>query len=81
MYCIVEITKYPLSRDYEEHILDFILRLRSHDGLDISTSETSTIVRGEYDRVMSVVKEEMKVSFGTGGRTAFVLKVLNTERE
>jgi uncharacterized protein YqgV (UPF0045/DUF77 family) len=81
MYCIVEITKYHLSRDYEEHIRGFILRLRSHEGLDISTNETSTIVRGEYDRVMSVVNEEMRVSFVSGGRTAFVLKVLNTERE
>ena len=79
MYCIVEITKYPLSPDYEAHIKDFILRLQMHDGLDITTGETSTVVRGDYDLVMSIVKNEMKVSFDSGIRAAFVLKILNTE--
>jgi len=79
MYCIIEITKYPLNQDYEVPIKDFITRLIAHDSVDITTGETSTVVRGDYDRVMSVIQDEMKVSFSTGIRTAFVLKVLNTE--
>ena len=79
MYCIVEISKYPLTPDYEVPIKDFIARLNAHDGLDITTAETNTVVRGHYDLVMSVLKDEIKVSFGSGIRTAFVLKVLNTE--
>jgi uncharacterized protein YqgV (UPF0045/DUF77 family) len=79
MYCIVEITKYPLTRDYEGPVIDFIQRLKAHDGLDITTGETSTVVRGEYDLVMSVVQDEIKVSLDSTLRTAFVLKVLNTE--
>ncbi len=79
MYCIVEITKYPLTPDYEAPIIDFIRRLKAHEGLDITTGETSTVVRGDYDLVMSVVQDEMKLSLASGVRTAFVLKVLNTE--
>jgi len=79
MYCIVEITKYPLTQDYEEPIKDFIHRLQAHEGLDISTGDTSTVVRGDYDFLMPVLKDEMKISFDSGMRTAFVLKVLSTE--
>lgn len=79
MYCIVEITKYPLTPDYEGPIKDFINRLNTHVGLDITTGETSTVVRGDYDLVMSVMQDEMKVSLESGVRTAFVLKVLNTQ--
>lgn len=79
MYCIVEITKYPLTAEYEAPILDFITRLKSHEGLDISIGETSTVVRGDYDRVMSVLQDEMRDSLNSKARTAFILKVLNTE--
>jgi len=79
MYCIVEITKYPLSSDYEGPIKEFIQRLQSHEGFDITTGETSTVVRGDYDLVMSLLKDEMKNSFKSGIRIAFVLKILNTE--
>lgn len=77
MYTIVEITKYPLTPDYERPILDFIKRLKHHEDLDITVGETSTVVRGEYDRVMAVLTNEMSNSLGNGVRTSFVLKVLN----
>ena len=79
MYTIVEITKYPLTPDYERPILDFIGRLKHHDGLDITVGETSTVVRGDYDHVMSVLTGEMRSSLESGIRTSFVLKVLNVE--
>lgn len=79
MYCIVEITKYPLTPDYEAPIKDFIRRLKLHDRLDITTGETSTVVRGDYDLVMSVLQDEIRVSLDCGVRTSFVMKVLNTE--
>ena len=77
MYTIVEITKYPLTPEYEEPILDFIKRIKSHDGLDITVGETSTVVRGDYDNVMSILTQEMRKSLSGAVRTSFVLKVLN----
>jgi len=79
MYTIVEITKYPLTPDYEAPILEFIGRLNQYDDLDITTGETSTVIRGEYDRVMQILTSEMRTSLSGSIRTSFVLKVLNTE--
>ena len=79
MYCLTEITLYPLDKDYETPILDFISRLNAHPGLEISTGETSTVMRGDYDLVMKTLAHEMKVSLEGTTRMSFVLKVLNTE--
>ena len=79
MYTIVEITKYPLTPDYEAPILEFIKRLKQHEELDITVGETSTVVRGHYDKVMRALTDEMRVSLGGKVRTSFALKVLNVE--
>ena len=79
MYAIIEITKYPLTPDYETPILDFIGRLKSHEEFDMTVGETSTVIRGDYDRLMEVLQKEIKTSLSAGIRTSFVLKVLNTE--
>ena len=70
---------YPLIKDYEPPILNFIGRLKSHAAIDITVGETSTLVRGDYDTVMEILTNEMKVSLDDTVRTSFVLKVLNTE--
>ncbi len=77
MYTIVEITKYPLTPDYEEPILEFIGRIKKYDALDITVGETSTVVRGQYDTVMEMLTHEMRKSLDGKVRTSFVLKVLN----
>lgn len=77
MYTIVEITKYPLTPDYEDPILEFIGRIKQYDDLDITVGETSTVVRGDYETVMEVLTNEMRTSLDGKVRTSFVLKVLN----
>ncbi len=77
MNCIVEITKYPLTPEYETPILDFIHRIKAYDGLEITTGETSTVIRGDYDHVMNILTKEMKTSLDGAVRTSFVVKVLN----
>jgi uncharacterized protein YqgV (UPF0045/DUF77 family) len=79
MYTIVEITKYPLTPDYEQPILNFIGRLKEYDALDITVGETSTVVRGDYDKIMEILTREMRTSLDGEVRTSFVLKVLNVE--
>lgn len=81
MQAIAEITKYPLDQNYDGPILDFIRRLRMHDNLDITVGDTSTVVRGEFDELINAIKVEMKESFKSPGRCAFVLKILNTDTE
>ena len=79
MRSIVEITLYPLDKDYETPILEFLARLRRHSELDITTGPTSTVVHGDYEQVMDVLRDEMRTSLSGTVRMSFVLKVLNTE--
>ena len=80
MYCIAEITMYPLTENYLDVIREFIEVLNEYDDLDISTGETATLVRGDYDRVMAVLTKEIKQALDGDTRMSFVMKVLNTER-
>lgn len=79
MQALVEITKYPFSRDYDKPILDFLHRMEQYEGLYMTVGETSTVIRGDYDELMEALVKEMKSSFEGEYRTAFVLKILNFE--
>ncbi len=77
MIASAEISLYPLTTDYETAVLDFIHRLRSHEGLTIRVNELSTHITGDYDKLMQALSEEMKETFHRGRVSAFNLKVLN----
>jgi len=77
MQISVEISLYPLDKDYEKPILDFIERLKRHSGLKIRVNALSTQIEGEYDEVMDVLKKEIKTTFERDGVAINVLKILN----
>ncbi len=77
MQISMEISLYPFTKDYETPILDFIQRLNQHPDLKIQTNAMSTQVQGDYDRVMDVLKKELRDSFDKHGVTISVLKILN----
>ncbi len=77
MQISVEISLYPFNKDYEPPILDFIHRLNQHPDLTIRTNAMSTQIEGDYDRVMDVLKKELRESFDRHGVTISVLKILN----
>ena len=70
---------YPLTKDYEGFILDFIARLRAHDGLHIEVNTLSTQIFGDYDAIMNALQQEIKLSFQQGITASMVVKVLNIE--
>lgn len=77
MQLSVEISKYPLAEvDYVSAIKHFIDRLNKHDNLTIETNVMSTQVFGEYDHVMNVLQQELKVSFEQYGTLVFVCKFI-----
>lgn len=78
MQVILELSLYPLTRDYDRSILDFIDRLRAHSDLDISTGETATVVRGTYDNVFAMLEKECRDLLDGNDRVALVMKLLNT---
>lgn len=79
MKTTVEISKYPLDKDYEPPILDFIERLNSNSDITVKTNATSTHIVGEYDQVMGILQQEIKSSFEKYGKAIFVMKVLHGE--
>lgn len=74
----VEISYYPLHEEFIPHILDFIERLRAHQGVRAVTNGMSTQVFGEYDTVMSALTAEIKKSFELP-HSVFVMKVINAD--
>lgn len=74
----VEISYYPLTKDYLKPIGDFIDRLHTHKNLIVKTNGMSTQVFGEYDDVMHGITVEIKASFELP-HSVFVLKVINAD--
>ncbi|MCO6477371.1 MAG: hypothetical protein J5I94_12150 [Phaeodactylibacter sp.] len=79
MKASAEISMYPLTRDYEGLILDFIARLRGYEELDVKVNSLSTQAFGDYDAIMEALQREIKLSFQQGVPTSMVIKVLNVE--
>lgn len=76
MQTTIEISNYPLTEAYEEQILDFIERVRSHSNIDAKVNATSTHIIGSYDVVFTVLQREIKTSYEKYGQMIFVIKVL-----
>ncbi len=75
----VELTFSPLQDDFEEHIINFIKKLRS-SGLTILENPLSTQVFGEYDVVMNVLSSEIKVAFDLMDKGLLYMKLVKSDR-
>ena len=79
MIISVEISYYPLhGDDFIEPIKSFIDRLNMHPNIEAQTNGMSTQVFGEYDDVMKILQDEMRVSF-ENPYSVFVMKVVNAD--
>lgn len=72
----VEISMYPLTKDFEPLILKFIEDLKIN-GLRPQTNGMSTQVFGEIDEVFDKIKSAVKTSMVAGKQVVFNFKVLN----
>jgi uncharacterized protein YqgV (UPF0045/DUF77 family) len=72
----VEVSMYPLHKDFEKDILEFIKNLNSF-GLKTQTNGMSTQVFGEFDEIFLQLNQAMKTAFSNGNQIVFNLKVLN----
>jgi uncharacterized protein YqgV (UPF0045/DUF77 family) len=76
MILTAEISLYPNNQDFIPPIDSFIARLNSYDGVKVQTFPTATIVQGEYDLVMDILKAEMKSHREQHGMGIFVTKFI-----
>lgn len=72
----IEISLYPLDRDYIPPIKQFIDRLNTHAGLRILTNAMSTQVFGPFETAMGAVQDEIRATFESAEKCVFVMKVL-----
>ena len=75
----VELTFSPLQDDFEQHIIDFIKKLRT-SGLPILENPLSTQVFGSYDDVMQVLNTEIKTAFELMDRGLLFMKIVKSDR-
>jgi uncharacterized protein YqgV (UPF0045/DUF77 family) len=76
MDVFLEISFYPLNRDYIPPIQDFIDWVNKAEGLIVKTNVMSTQLFGNYEKVMSCLTAQMKETFEKYGKNVFVMKVL-----
>tara|TARA_R110000850_G_scaffold57090_1_gene133854 strand:- start:844 stop:1083 length:240 start_codon:yes stop_codon:yes gene_type:complete len=67
---------YPFNGDYLPPIKGFIDWLNEQPGIRLQTVATCTIITGDYDRVMDVLRDGFKVSMEEHGKAVFVAKFL-----
>lgn len=77
MKITVEISMYPLSKDFIPHIAAFIERLNTYSELQVKTNATSTHIVGEYTTVMTALNKEIEKSFLESDKCIMVMKILN----
>lgn len=75
----VELTFSPLQDDFEQHIIDFIKKLRE-SGLTVLENPLSTQVYGTYDEVMKVLNTEIKTAFELMDRGLLFMKIVKSDR-
>lgn len=76
MILTAEISLYPTDKDFVPPIKSFIARLNRYDGIKVQTSPTATIVVGDHDTVMDIIKRETKAHREEFGMGIFVTKLI-----
>lgn len=79
MQISIELTLTPLQNDFEEHIINFIKRLRVSE-FTVLENPLSTQVYGEYDKVMPFLTEEIKKAFGDMDHVLVYMKMVKSNR-
>ena len=77
MKVAVDISLYPLDKDFIPPIKDVIDRLNTHENLEVWTNAMSTQIIGEFDEVMDALKKEIGTTFESIPKGVFVMKMFN----
>ncbi len=72
----LEISMYPLTKDYEQYIIPFIKNLRVHDEVLVKTNAMSTYVQGEFSEVWSIIGRELQKAFDAKVPMSNVIKII-----
>lgn len=79
MQISIELTFSPLQDDFEQHIINFIKKLRA-SGLTVLENPLSTQVFGDYEAVMAVLHTEIKAAFMLMDKGLMYMKIVKSDR-
>ena len=74
MLLTAEITLYPFNPEFKVPIKAYIEKLNQYEGIQVQTFPTATIIMGDYDVVMAVIKDSIRWGFENYGRGVFITK-------
>ena len=77
----VDISMYPLQKEFETPILAFISQLEKETSVEVVRNELSTQVHGEYKIIMALLEKEMFSVFTEIPDSIFVLKFVGNNRQ
>jgi len=77
----VDISLYPLSKDYVKPILIFIDQLETNPKISVKRNSLSTQIFGEYADVMACLDRDIEAVFAALPESVFVLKLVGMDRE
>lgn len=80
MTSTIEISFYPLNKDYPSSVVSFLQKLKSIPDIETNTNGMSTIVIGSYEILWPQLGELINLQF-TEEDCIFVLKVAPGRRE
>lgn len=75
----VDISLYPLNKEYSKPITDFIEELRNSE-FKVIENNLSTQIYGDYDQVMPFLNSKIKDVFFDDNLYVFVLKIIKGDR-
>ncbi len=77
----VDISMYPLQKEFEAPILAFIAMLEKEQSVEVVRNELSTQVHGDYKTIMALLEKEMFSVFTEIPDSIFVLKLVGSNRQ
>jgi len=77
----VDISMYPLQKEYEAPISAFIEKMKQEPSVKVSCNELSTQLHGDYRTIMKLLEEEIYAVFNEIPDSIFVLKFVGHNRE
>jgi len=77
MKIAVDISLYPLDKDFIPPIKNFIHRLNNYNSIEVITNNMSTQIIGEYEVIMSILNKEIRDTFEALPKAIFAVKILN----
>tara|TARA_B100000900_G_C20356639_1_gene624568 strand:- start:87 stop:329 length:243 start_codon:yes stop_codon:yes gene_type:complete len=77
MKIAVDISLYPLDKEFIPPIKNFIHRLNNYNSIEVISNNMSTQIIGEYEVIMSILNNEIRDTFEELPKAIFAVKILN----